>query len=412
VADVLHEVLGCIDGDEVVDFVKELVKRNTVASEKSIVPVITDSMKDMGMDVEVLKTHDPKTPDIKRPCILGTLRGESEHPLLCYNGHADVVPVEFPEKWSHDPFDPVVDQGKLYGRGASDMKGGLGAMIMAARAIAEAGVVLKGTLVIAAVPGEETGGWGTEFIADKMPWDAVVIGEPTELSVNPACNGITTFSIRVTGKSAHASMPERGINAVDKMLKVMNAFENYKRRLSSRVHSLTGTPAFVSCVIRGGWRNVIVADECRLNITTHLIPGETTASRFEEIVEILDALQDKDPELSVEMLDWNDNPVKLPLPDRGPLRPKLDPTEISVDEPVVKAMLGGAEKVLGERLPVGGSRYACDSPFFVNERNVPTLIFGPGSIDQAHTYDEWIDVEQLLQATKVYAAGALVFLNP
>jgi len=407
----VKKVLELIDREEIVDFIKELVKVDTVETEAPLVPVIKSKMEQIGMEVEVYETFNPRYPDKMRPCVLGTLRGKNKKPVLGFNGHTDVVPVEFPAKWKHPPFDPVADGERLYGRGTADMKGGLGCMLMAVQAIQNAGVELLGSLIVAAVPGEETGGWGSESTVDRKDWDAVVIAEPTNLNINTACNGISTFWIKVTGRSAHASMPEKGINAIDKMLTVMNAFETYKEELDKRVHPLSGKPAFVSCIINGGWRDVIVADECRLHITTHMIPGETIESRYTEVKEILDGLMRKDPDLKAEMLDWQGKTITLPLPKTGGDRPLLDPTEISKEEPVVQAMLAGSEDVLGRKLPVGGSRYACDSPFYVNGANIPTLIFGPGSIDQAHTYDEWIDIQQLVDASGVYAVGAMKFLG-
>ncbi len=409
--DAVKKILRQINREEIVEFIKKLIKVETVETEAPIVPVITDKMKQIGMKVEVYETFNPGFPDKKRPCILGTLSGKEKKPLLCFNGHTDVVPVEFPSKWKHSPFDPEVEGGRLYGRGAADMKGGLGCMIMAAQALVNAGIELTGTLAVAAVPGEETGGWGSESTVNRRDWDAVVIGEPTDMSINPACNGIATFWIKVTGKSAHASKPEKGINAIDKMLNVWSAFEGYKERLNKRVHPLSGKPAFVSCIIEGGWRGVIVADECKLHITTHMIPGETIESRYTEVIEILEELKNKDSELNVEMLDWKGEAITLPLPSSGPDRPRLDPTEIPAEDPLVQAMLKGSGDALDRRLPIGGSRYACDSPFYVNEGNIPALIFGPGNIDHAHTYDEWVDVSQLVDATKVYAAGAMRYLG-
>lgn len=409
--DAVQTVIQKINEEEIIQFVKQLLKVETVETEAPIVPVITEKLKQIGMEVDVYETFNPRIPEKKRPCILGTLHGKKRNPLLGFNGHTDVVPVEFPSKWKHSPFKPVVEGGKLYGRGACDMKGGLGSMIMAVQALVRAGIELEGTLVIAAVPGEETGGWGSESTLKEKGWDAIVIGEPTELSINPACNGITTFYVKVNGKSSHASMPEKGINAIDKMLAVLNAFESYKERLSRRVHPLSGRPAFVSSIIQGGWRNVIVADECTLHITTHMIPGETTESRYSEVLEILAGLEKKDPKFEVSMFDSDHHPITLPLPKSGPHRPRLDPTEISVEEPVVQAMLNGAREALGRELSIGGIRYACDSPFYVNEGNIPTLVFGPGNIEQAHTYDEWVDVNQLVDATKVYALGAMRFLG-
>jgi acetylornithine deacetylase/succinyl-diaminopimelate desuccinylase family protein len=411
VNDAVARVLQQIDRDEIVDFVKKLIKVKTVETETPIVKIVTDKMQQIGMKVETYETCNPEFPDKRRPCILGTLPGQKKTPLLGFNGHTDVVPVEFPLKWKHAPFDPVIEGGRLYGRGAADMKGGLGSMIIAAQALVNAGIELIGSLVVAAVPGEETGGWGSESTVPRRDWGAMVIGEPTGLSVNPACNGIATFCVKVSGRSAHASMPQKGINAIDKMGKLMNAFETYKEKLNRRIHPLSGKPAFVSCIIKGGWRSVILADECELHITTHMIPGETTESRYTEVMEILEELRKQDPGLNVEMLDCKGNTISLPLPKTGPDRPRLDPTEISSEDPLVLAMLRGSKDALGKELPIGGSRYACDSPYYVNEGNIPTLIFGPGYIDNAHTYDEWVEVQQLIDATKVYAFGAMRYLG-
>ena len=284
-------------------------------------------------------------------------------------------------------------------------------MLAAAQAIAAAEIELEGTLAIAAVPGEESGGWGTKSMVNRRDWDAVVIGEPTQLSINPACNGITAFWIKILGQSAHASTPEKGINAIDNMLVVLNALEKYKEKLRSREHPLTGIPAFVSCIISGGWRDAVVPDECKLLVSTHLVPGETVESRLAEVMEMLKELNKKDPELTAEVLDLTDRPITLPLPKPGPHTLRLDPTEISVDEPIVRAMLQASKDALGKELPIRGSRYACDSPYLVNEGKIPTLVFGPGSIDQAHRENEWVEVEQLVDAAKVYAIAAIRFLK-
>jgi acetylornithine deacetylase/succinyl-diaminopimelate desuccinylase-like protein len=195
------------------------------------------------------------------------------------------------------------------------------------------------------------------------------------------------------------------------MAKVLAAFEEYGQSLGERTHPLTGRPAFVNCIIDGGWRSVIAADRCRLHVTTHLVPGESAQARLTEVCDILEELKRKDPEIDYRVLDWKDQPLSLPLPASGPDRPKLDPTEIAADEFVVQAMLRASREVDGTEAPLGGTRYACDSPYFVNEHGVPALACGPGSIDQAHTYDEWVDVEQLTRAARLYAAAAVEFLG-
>jgi acetylornithine deacetylase/succinyl-diaminopimelate desuccinylase-like protein len=224
-------------------------------------------------------------------------------------------------------------------------------------------------------------------------------------------NGITTFWIEIPGKSADASMPERGTNAIDKISKVLATFERFKEKLTKRTYPLTGRPSFVSCIINGGWWEVIVADSCRLQITTHLVPGETAQQRNSEMIGILEGIKQEDPAFNYSIIFWKNDLLGMPLPSTCPNRPKLDPTEISREEPIVQAMFRASEDVFGKPLTLGGTRYACDSPDFVNDEHILALVFGPGNIEQAHTYNEWIDIEELIKTTMMYAVGAVEYLG-
>jgi acetylornithine deacetylase/succinyl-diaminopimelate desuccinylase-like protein len=129
------------------------------------------------------------------------------------------------------------------------------------------------------------------------------------------------------------------------------------------------------------------------------------------VLEILEDIKKRDPEFRYELVDSAEVPVRIPLPKKGPDRATLNPTEIPVEEPVVQSMLHASEDALGKRLPVKGTRYACDTPYYVNEGGIPALAFGPGCIDQAHTYDEYVEIRQLIDAAKVYALGAMRYLG-
>jgi acetylornithine deacetylase/succinyl-diaminopimelate desuccinylase family protein len=395
----IKEVFNQIDSAAIVEFARELIKVPTEShakeSEKEveakIAPLIISKLKSLGMKVEVYDVLPG------RPNIIGVLRGEKNKPSLLLEGHTDVVSAG--EGWTYEPFEGVVKDGKLYGRGAADMKGGVAAMIMAAEAIVRSNVKLDGDLIIAAVMGEETGLLGAKSLIKRgFHANAAIICEPTCLEVCTAEKGSGRFDIVIRGKAAHASKPHLGVNAIDKMLKVMVELEKYKEKLLERRHPLLGNPTFTYTLIEGGLRRNIVPDYCKLHVDTRLIPGETAQSRWNEVRQILKALKERDPDLNVELKQYDD-------------QIDIIPCEISAEHPIVKVALEAVKKVRGVEPHIKGLTGATDMAVIFGKGKIPTIVLGPGSVEQAHIVDEYVEISQLIDATKIYATIILDLLG-
>jgi acetylornithine deacetylase/succinyl-diaminopimelate desuccinylase family protein len=415
--DTEKKILTSINEDEVISYMRDLVEipsheNLSVEEYNRIVPPIKNKLESLGMKVEIYDAYQPsRDPERKkpRPVIVGTLKGTKGSPVLMLNAHPDVVPIDprTEKDWKYPVWELIEVDGKyLYGRGAADMKGALAAMIMAIEAIVKSGVKMEGDLVMVSPSLEEVGNWGSgelvKIAKEKgMKFDAAIVGEPTNLEVHPATNGIMGGTIVVKGLEAHGSTPWAGINAIIKMGDVITALGDYAEKLKDRRHPLCGYTLFVPSLIEGGFWGNAVPGTCTLRFTTHYPSGVTQESHYAEIRSILDQLKQKDPQLNVELLQ------RAPSP--SPLRSA--PTEIPVDHPVVKASIYAHQIVTGKKGKISGSTYQCDITRLVHEGNIPSINFGPGTLDTAHAPNEMIEKSQVITATKLYAITALKYLK-
>lgn len=216
--------------DKLARLTKEMIRIPTVNPPGENYPemanLLAKEMEDNGLEVELVKIPREKLKELglksQRVNVIGTSKGTSPGFTLHWNGHYDVVPPG--ANWTKKPFEPVEKYGKIYGRGSSDMKSGLAAMVIAAKALKDAEVQLKGDIVISAVPDEETGSaGGMEYLVQKnlIKGNAAIVGEPTEIEVGIAHKGALWMEVATIGKAAHGSAPHLGINAVEKMAKVI-----------------------------------------------------------------------------------------------------------------------------------------------------------------------------------------------
>ncbi len=231
-------------------------------------------MQQLGMDVA---QHEP-APD--RISVVGTLRGSGGGKSLMLNGHIDTVGVEH----MPDPFSAEIRDGKLYGRGAYDMKGSVAAMLAAVKALRDAGASLPGDLLLAAVADEEYASLGTADIATRYQPDAAIVTEPTELQLAIAHKGFVWLEVTVIGKAAHGSRPQLGIDANLKMGRFLHELDRLEQELRAREpHPLIGPPTLHAALINGGREMSVIADRCELRIERRTIPGETEAQTIAEI---------------------------------------------------------------------------------------------------------------------------------
>lgn len=343
--------------------------------EKEMGEYLADKMSKLGMAVESREVLPG------RPNVFGTIKGSGSGPALMLAGHMDTARTDRYEAAYH----VYEDRGRIYGRGACDMKAGIAAYLEVARLVKASGTRLRGDLIIAGVMDEEFRMLGSQDIGKNGPAaHQGIIGEPTDLTVCPANKGRVSTFIRTFGKAAHSSVPEQGTNAVVQMAKVVQAFSDYNETLLSRPpHPLCGHGRFNPGVISGGVQVNMVPDRCKLEVDRRTLPGETKDAVYKEFRERLDAIP------------AGENEFKYDITDPSWLIP---PNDISPDEPVVQSLLKAFQAVTGQSKDVTAFVAGSDAPHM----GFPTVVCGPGSINQAHSTNEFVSLDQVAGAARMY----------
>jgi acetylornithine deacetylase len=346
--------------------------------------------------VELFKSLDTHYEQVEvapgRANILARYNAGPDRPTVLLDAHQDTVPVD---GMTISPFDPVVKDGRLYGRGACDVKGGLAAMLTAFSRLVRERPRRAANVIMSCTCDEESTVMGitdlvemwndpsrTSKVIPSRP-DVAIVAEPTGLDVVVAHRGATRWKIKTSGVACHSSRPSDGVNAVYRMAKVLECIEAYNEYLRQTIppHRLCG-PATISVGrIEGGISVNTVPDFCTIEIDRRVIPGEDGHAVIERLATYLRA------RLDFEVEHWPPWSVGLPLSDddNGPLADRL--MNFVTD-------IAGAHDKVGVAYGTHASRIA--------DSNVPSVVFGPGSIDQAHTKEEWVEISQLELAAEVY----------
>lgn len=313
---------------------------------------------------------------------------------LVLNGHLDVVPAT--EGWTRDPLGAEVEDGRLYGRGALDMKGAVAAMTVAARSLVRNGLPLGGRLVVMAVADEEQGGKhgsGALVEAGKVEADAVVIGEPSNGGVVIGHRGVCFLRIRTFGRTGHASMPEHARNAVEVMVDALVSLRDVE--FSHEVHPVLGSPSMaIGTTIAGGRKVNVVPDRCEATLDVRMVPGMTPAGVVAGLHRALAASGLSTPsQYEVDVLMSGETAT---------LDPESELATLAADA------LG---RELGRRPALGGMPAATDGWWFANRAGIPTVMgLGPGAISGCHVPDEHVLVAELEAYARIYADLAARFL--
>ncbi|UCD45196.1 MAG: ArgE/DapE family deacylase, partial [Candidatus Bathyarchaeota archaeon] len=255
--------------------------------ENEIAEYIAGFMKEIGLE--------PELEEVKpgRSNVVAVMSGSGGGPTLMLNGHTDTVGADYMEI---DPFNPVIKDGLMYGRGAVDMKGGLAAILASVKSVVDSGLELKGDLVMAAVCDEEYASIGTERVVDRYRADAAIVGEPTDLDIEVAHKGFAWIDIETRGVAAHGSAWQLGVDAIAKMGKVQIGLERLQDEvLMKKQHALVGPPSVHSSIIEGGRELSTYPDSCKLQVERRLIPGEKLGDVEDELRELLSSISDIDP---------------------------------------------------------------------------------------------------------------------
>ncbi len=325
-----------------------------------------------------------------RPNVFGVRHGDSERPSLMLCGHLDTVPTE----GYVDPYSPHEQSGRIYGRGSCDMKAGLACYLEVVRLLQEADVSLKGTLILCGVADEEWQMIGSREIGRNGPIaDQCIIGEPSDLAVCPAHKGQHGLFIRTFGKAVHSSIPEQGENAIERMALVINALSDYNEELASREpHPLCGHGRYSPGVIRGGDLVSAVPDFCELEIDRRLLPGDRAEDVRQDIKRRLEPLKLDDPGFRYEISDpsWD-----------------IPANDLPVSSPVVRSLLTSAQVLTDIPAQACAFPGSTDAPHLGS----PAVVCGPGSLAQAHSLNEYVEIEQLTRATRMYLHTVLDLLT-
>ena len=305
---------------------------------------------------------------------------------LMFNGHLDVVGVE---GMTHAPFDALTSDGKLYGRGATDMKGGVAAMCCAAWRAAQAG--LAGEVVVAAVVDEEWQSAGTKCLVDRgVRADACIVTEPTRLAIAPAHKGFTWTEVAFTGRAAHGSRYDVGIDAIRHAGLLLAELDRLDREeLVLHTHPLLGHASLHASSISGGSGWSTYPDQCLMTVERRTVPGESPDDAVHEMRQAL-----KRVTASTESA-------------RGDVRHVFSqwPSDVAVDAPVVRS-LSAAMEAMGERVSIEGLSAWTDAAL-LNAAGIPAICYGPGDISLAHSATEWVEEREITRATAVLERMAL-----
>jgi len=396
--------------DELITFLKELVRIPTVnppgENYPECVRLISDKLKKIGMDLQLVDVPKERLSasgvELQRPSIIGVLKGDEGKPSLHINGHYDVVPVG--SGWTVDPFGGEVREGKLYGRGATDMKAGITAAVIAALAVARSGVRLRGDLVISSTPDEETGGeLGAGYIVAKgyARGDAAIVAEcPGVDKVCIAHKGALWMELKTIGKAAHSGRPHLGVNAVTKMAKLVLALDRFAEELQTRrtaSSSLFGdAPSPVLVVggtIQGGVKTNIIPDSCVVTLDRRLLLEEKLEDAEYQIMSVVAKTKGEDPEFRVQSRPL----LRIP--------PAQCPREAKVVTTLVKAVT----KVYGTAPNVAGNYGFTDAHYFMEK--MPTVMWGPNTTGRGHSADEYVIIDDVVRAAKVFTLAAIEMLS-
>ena len=378
---------------ELVDLTIQLVQTSTEnppGNEKVAAQFLKSILPKMAFKIKTV--HSPKG----RWNLIAEKRWGRGGRTLIFNGHLDVVPAGDPSQWKYPPFQGKLYKGRIYGRGASDMKSGIASFIHALTMIDRSEISLhQGAVILHLVSDEESHGHqGMGFLTQKggIQGDAALVGEPTDLHPVIAHKGALWLRISTFGKSAHSAKPHLGVNAIEKMIKLMD-------RLNSLTlggeHPLLGKPTLSIGTIQGGTKINVVPDRCEIEVDRRMLPGEKKEEVLGVMKEILDSLQSQDSlfQYRMEEIDY------------------AEPSEVDPEEEIVRVGVEAIQEVLGKKPPLRAFSGFTDSRFYINQCHIPTLVFGPGDTNQIHTTDESVEVEALVHAAHIYGLILINYLS-
>lgn len=382
-----------IDAAEVAALAAELVRapgQNPPGEERATVDALARACDRLGIRWDL----DEVVPG--RPNLYATLPG-GDGPGLLFLGHSDVVPVG--DGWTVPPHGGTIAGGRLYGRGAADMKGGLAACLIAMAAVDRAGIALSGSVELAVTVDEEESALGIQHDLERRDRRNVlgcIVAEPTSLRPVIAARGDAYLKIAIGGRAAHAGQPAAGVNAIYGAARVVADLQAWNDELASAPHPLAGPGTVSVGLIDGGSGASIVAAECTVIADRRLLPTETGPAALDQLRQRLGRLGLEADGFVV------DTELTLDMPG----------FETRAELPLVTRLQQAIRSAGGPEPQLQGWTAACDGGFLARDAGIDVVVFGPGSVsEQAHRADEWVDTGELATAARSYAATIVQMLS-
>ena len=326
--------------------------------------------------------------------VVARIRGRGDGPSMLVSNHMDVVPAGVPAEWARPPFSAEIAEGRIWGRGTTDMKGATSAQLNAFKVIAEIGQP-EGDVIIACTVDDETAGeWGMKYLVEhgfaEIGWPLPgfhILGEPTCLEVVCAFKGRLWIEITLRGRAAHGGNPERGVNAIDQMIRLTNAF----KPLLAGNHPLVGADTFNLGVIEGGKQVNVVPEFCRARIDLRFGPGRTTEQLLNDLQATAQRISSEAPRFSIEAFNVFE---------------RREAVEVDPANGGVQRLMDCVQNVTGRRPQLQGTLASGDL-YHSLRAGIPGIYWGPGDMALAHTTNEYVDPSELVTAARVYATAML-----
>lgn len=381
---------------------------STQGNEQEAQLLIAGKLRGMGIDVEVwepdgeaLEAHpffySPRSRFAGSPNVVGIWRGSGGGRSIILNGHMDVVPEGDAGQWHDDPFSGKVADGKLFGRGATDMKGGIASLLLAVQAVRGLGIRLKGDIIFQSVIEEESGGAGTlAAILKGYKADAALIPEPTNLRIFPKQQGSMWFRIEVKGRSAHGGTRYEGVSAIEKSMAVIAHIRELEEArnaaVSDPLYARNPIPFPINIgVIKGGNWPSSVPDTVTLEGRFGVAPEEKLEQAKEEMIRWMERLKEKDPwfEEHPPAVEW--------------FGARWVPGSVSLEHMLIRTLSEQYREVLLQEPVIEASPWGTDGGLLTLLGETPCIVFGPGVTEAAHYPNEYIELDHVFEAAEIIA---------
>ena len=360
----------------------DLISFKSDEEEREIAEYIGERLRKKGFNVEI----QPLLSNQKRANMIAKL-GNPTGKRILFQGHLDVVPAG--NEWTVPPFKGTVKDGKVFGRGAADMKGGLASIILAAEQLAsEPALLEKNEIILCFVCDEERQCQGIKRYLSSSAFagaDYAVIAEPTDLKICTCHRGSCHYKIRVYGSGSHAARPQMGVNAIEKVMKVLDAIEEYSNGLKTQLHEFLDPEVITPTMIRAGIQDNMIPDMCEIVVDMRMFPGKNAESAISPLSTLLDQIAAEDSSFSYD--------IQIIQEALG--------GELSKTAPLVEAASFVYHDVFSCPASLKGFDVTCEQSYLLGA-GIPTIIFGPGDCGLAHTPDENVEIKALQNACQYF----------